>query len=596
MSFQLFPKVGRQKWEGLVPVYNIFIWLKIIKKPWWWGLILLIPGFSMLFMFASMNVSMGRMFDKFSIKDTLMQIFLPFIYFPMLASGKEELIYKGEETNWNNKEEIGKRKLSDQITLFLASFGVINVLVMVFKFTGSKEKLGHKSMIKEWGDSIVFALIAASLIRGYVIEAFTIPTPSMEKELLVGDFLFVNKLIYGSRVPFTPFAYPLVHNTIPTTYMKSYSELITLPYMRLPKFKDVERNEIVVFSYPTGDTAVLGRFPGSSGAGGEIQGHNYYKFIRDEAIQMANPKNNFQLTKFVENMEKYESRARRNILDNNMLYGFKTEGYATRPIDRKENYIKRCVAIPGDTLEIINGQLYIDSKENNVGENVNFKHLVLFSRLLNPSDQEYFKKTYGFNLGNYSDISIPTKNDLGRKPIPKEYLVNMSKTIKDKFVSDINSGNYGNLRIDTIFKLNRLKNNVIYSYKNIYPNYPSNKFKWTEDNYGPIWMPKEGETIKLTPNNWILYKRCISTYEGNKVSENNGVYTINGKQETEYTFKQNYYYMIGDNRHNSADSRMWGFVPADHIVGKGLIIWMSKDQERGWTDGGVRWDRIFKTF
>ena len=268
-TWKLFEKVDRKQWEALVPVYNILVWLKIIKRPWWWIIILLIPGFSQVLMFMSMNVSMGRMFGKYSVKDTLMQIFIPFIYFPMIAYGKEELVYEGE-TNWDNEKERKRRELADRVTLFLASFGIFNVLVLLFKITGSKDKKGQKTMIKEWGDSIVFALIAASLIRGYVLEAFTIPTPSMEKELLVGDFLFVNKLSYGTRVPLTPISYPLVHNTIPFTYVNSYSEAIKLPYYRLPGFGKVQRNDIVVFNHPVGDTAVFGRFPGSEGAGGEF--------------------------------------------------------------------------------------------------------------------------------------------------------------------------------------------------------------------------------------------------------------------------------------------------------------------------------------
>ena len=318
-------------------------------------------------------------------------------------------------------------------------------------------------MIKEWGDSIVFALIAASMIRGYVLEAFTIPTPSMEKELLVGDYLFVNKLAYGSRVPFTPFAYPLVHNTIPFTYKKSYSELVTLPYMRLPAFSEVERNDIVVFSYPTGDTSVMGRFPGSNGAGGEMQGHNYYKFVRDEAYNIANPKNREELNKFFKNKDYFENIARKNILGNNELYGIKTSGYATRPIDRKENYIKRCVAIPGDTLSIVNGQLYIDGKESNVGDKVSYKHYVRFNRVLTATERETFKSDFGFNLGPYKDISAVNNSQVFSETT--ENTINMSDELRKRFVSEINSGKYKDLRVDSISKNNTLKNNPIYSYK-----------------------------------------------------------------------------------------------------------------------------------
>lgn len=591
-TWKLFEKAGRKSWEGLVPVYNLFIWAKVINKPWWWGLILLIPGWNQLLMLGAMNVSMGRIFGKFSPKDTIMQILLPFIYFPMIAYD-EKVQYQGE-TDWNNKEDREKRKISDHIALFFASFGIINVLVFVLKLTGSKDKPGQKTVVKEWGDSIVFALIAASIIRGYTLEAFTIPTPSMEKEMLVGDFLFVNKLAYGTRVPMTPISFPLAHNTIPFTYVNSYSTAIKLPYYRLPGFGKVERNDIVVFNYPTGDTTVLGRFPGAEGAGGEIQGHNYYQFVREEAYGFARG----DMRKFFSNKEKYEAMARRKILEDKMIRNFGIHGYATRPIDKRENYVKRCVAIPGDTLEIVDGLLKINGKHNNVGENVNFTYYALFNR--RPLDKEFlmFKENYGFNLQQYKDIEDPEpdpKTKQPRLPIGREAIVNMSDDIKEVFVNDINSGKYGDLRIDTIYKNINRRKDPVYSYVAIYPNHE--KFRWTVDNYGPLWMPKEGATIPLNEDNWIKYNRCINTYENHNYKWVKGaVYDENNQKVENYTFQQDYYYMIGDNRHNSADSRMWGFVPADHIVGKTLIVFMSKDQEKGWFDGGVRWNRIFKTF
>ena len=341
------------------------------------------------------------------------------------------------------------------------------------------------------------------------------------------------------------------------------------------------------------DNAIGLRFGGGNGAGGEMQGHNYYKFVRDEAYNIANPKNREELNKFFKNKDYFENIARKNILGNNELYGIKTSGYATRPIDRKENYIKRCVAIPGDTLSIVNGQLYIDGKESNVGDKVSYKHYVRFNRVLTATERETFKSDFGFNLGPYKDISAVNNSQVFSETT--ENTINMSDELRKRFVSEINSGKYKDLRVDSISKNNTLKNNPIYSYKNIYPNHEY--FNWTEDNYGPLWMPKEGVTISLTPENWFLYKRCIQVYEGNESANlKSGKIYINGSEANEYTFKQDYYYMVGDNRHNSADSRMWGFVPADHIVGKGLVIWMSKDIERGWTNGGVRWNRIFKTF
>lgn len=623
-TWKLFEKAGRKQWEGLIPIYNIFVWLKIINKPWWWGLILLVPGWNQLLMFGAMNVSMGRIFNRFSAKYTIMQIVVPFIYFPMLAYD-ETAQYFGE-TNWKDKEQRERRKLSDQIALLFASFGIINVLVILLKLTGTKDKAGTKSVVKEWGDSIVFALIAASMIRGYVLEAFTIPTPSMEKELLVGDFLFVNKLSYGTRVPFTPLSFPLAHNTIPYTYINSYSTAIKLPYYRLPGFGDVVRNDIVVFNHPVGDTAVYGRYPGSEGAGGELQGHNYFQFVRQGAVSkflLDKGVNTYFLSRIDDNLIKeffnkrnhYESISRNNLINNDKLYRTKgitryhnglmmgvdyidTKGIASRPIDKKENYIKRCVAVGGDVLEIKNGQLYINGEESNVGVNVNMTYKVKFNRLLSDKEKDLMKEEYGFNLQQYSDIN-DFMDEYGVFPT-LTYSINMSEDVLSKLKSDVLSGKYGNLKfqdsiIPNISTFDGSLNQRLTSYQNIYPNHP--KFPWTVDNYGPLWMPKKGESIELTEDNWIKYERCIAVYEHNESVEKkqDGIY-INGEKVTHYTFKQNYYYMIGDNRHNSADSRMWGFVPEDHVVGKGLFVWMSKDLEKGWFDGGVRWNRIFKTF
>ncbi|MFT4696508.1 MAG: signal peptidase I [Urechidicola sp.] len=603
-TWKLFEKAGRKQWEGFVPVYNIFIWLKVIKRPWWWAIILLIPGFSQILMFCAMNVSMGRIFGKYTAKDTLMQIFVPFIYFPMIALGKEELVYEGE-TDWKVEAQVIKRQLSDQIALLLSSFGIITVFVIIQKLTGTRDKPGQKSIVKEWGDSIVFALIAASLIRGYVLEAFTIPTPSMEKELLVGDFLFVNKISYGTRVPFTPLSYPLVHNTIPWTYANSYSEAIKLPYNRLPGFGKVQRNDIVVFNHPVGDTAVFGRLPGSVGAGGEIQGHNYYEFVRNNAYTIAK-KQGANDKQFIRYINRFESEARERILNQNLLWTsdngrdveMKTKGYTHRPIDKKENYVKRCVAVPGDTLQLIDGQLYIDGKENNVGIHVNHFYEVHFNQVPRKETFLKWKDKYNFNLQQYNDLIFQKNRNTGEIEANAGYM-NMSPEVKEELTKELNSGVYGTLRIDTIFIRNEAKQGSfrsrIASYVDFYPNSPNKEFNWNADNYGPLWMPSEGATIPLNEDNWIKYSRCITTYEGNIAEKKADGFYINGVKAETYTFKQNYYYMIGDNRHNSADSRMWGFVPEDHVVGKALIIWMSKDLERGWFSGGVRWERIFKT-
>ena len=278
------------------------------------------------------------------------------------------------------------------------------------------------------------------------------------------------------------------------------------------------------------------------------------------------------------------------------------EGYSYRPIDKRENYVKRCVAVAGDTLEIINRKLYVNGKYNDVGENVNFFYNVTFNRGLTEKDFNDFKELYGFNLGQYKDLRNPRSPR--NLPIDENVLMNMSEKVKNELLQNLKKGIHGNLRLlndsavePVINKKPSLNNysDLIASYTGIYPNHP--KFNWTRDNYGPLWMPKEGVSIPLNEENWIKYNRCINTYEKHNYRwEKGAVYDENNNKLDTYTFKQDYYYMIGDNRHSSADSRMWGFVPADHIVGKTLIVFMSKDQEKGWFDGGIRWNRIFKTF
>tara|TARA_B100000902_G_scaffold38951_1_gene46336 strand:+ start:2515 stop:3768 length:1254 start_codon:yes stop_codon:yes gene_type:complete len=358
-------------------------------------------------------------------------------------------------------------------------------------FWKKKKKKKKKSELRNWLDAIVFAVVAATLLRTFLIEAYTIPTSSMEKSMLIGDFLFVSKVAYGPRVPMTPLSFPLVHHTIPIFGVKSYSEAIKIPYHRMKGIRNIERNDCVVFNWPA---EKLGR-----------------------------------------------------------------------PIDKKENYVKRCVGMPGDTIQITNTQLIVNNKPQE-----EFKGM--------KKQWHYDIKTKGSGLNPnilYQKYDI-TEGGYGRNK--NEYTLTLTEESRkaiQKFTNVIN-----------ITK--RISETRYHDY--IFPN--QKELKWSVDNYGPIIIPKKGATIKLSINNLPLYKDIIERYEKNKLEIKKEKILINNKETTFYTFKMNYYWMMGDNRHNSADSRMWGFVPENHIVGKALFIWMSWDKNaKGFKK--IRWDRLF---
>ncbi len=359
-------------------------------------------------------------------------------------------------------------------------------LYMVFKKSDKK-----KSKSREWLDAVVFAVIAATLIRTFLIEAFTIPTPSMEKTLLVGDFLFVSKINYGPRVPITPLSFPFAHHTMPITGGKSYLEWIKLGYHRLPGFQKIKNNDIVVFNYP---------------------------------------------------MEDF------------------------RPVDKKENYIKRCIAIPGDTLKIVDRQIYINSKNVPLPEQSQFRYYVKTDgSSINPKILRTLDITEGGALTMDGDFLLVLTAESAKK-IEKLENVKKIRHLSEEEIGEIVGSD-------------------------LYPN--DEHFHWTLNNYGPIYIPKKGQNISLNPSNIALYRRPISMYEGNTLVEKNGKIFINGVESNSYTFKMDYYFMMGDNRHNSADSRFWGFVPEDHIVGKAVFIWMSWDTN-GSFFSKIRWNRLFR--
>ncbi|MFI5220157.1 MAG: signal peptidase I [Bacteroidia bacterium] len=349
---------------------------------------------------------------------------------------------------------------------------------------------GRKSKTREWIDALIFAVIAATLIRTFFIEAFTIPTPSMEEDLMVGDFLFVSKISYGARTPMTPLAFPFAHQELPLVGGKAYSEAIKWGYHRLPGFGKVKNNDCVVFNYPMEDD---------------------------------------------------------------------------RPIDKQTHYIKRCIGIPGDTLKIIDGLVYINGKPNPLAPKG--EHLYAIAA----------QEGFSFNAEKLKELGVTTDD--------KRYLDQNLMMITDDAAGKIRKMN----GITAVQQFVRPKGEWN---PQIFPDNPN--LKWNEDNYGPIYIPKAGSTIQLTPENIPTYRRAITVYEKNQLTEQNGKFFINGKETSTYTFKQGYYWMMGDNRHNSLDSRFWGFVPEDHIVGKAVFIWMSWNSE-GSFFSKIRWGRLFNS-
>lgn len=487
-----FTKAGETGWKAFVPYLRITTWVKLTNKPKWFIVGSFVPVLN-LFIYTHLIGETSDSYRRYAFWEHTIAILGGWFWLAFIGK-KEEEKYHGAGGKNDNYQ--GPKKLK----------------------------------IREWADAIIFAISAAYFIRTFIFEIYAIPTSSMEGTLRVGDVLVVSKFHYGSRVPNTPLAFPLVHHSFPQILGggKSYLEWIKLPYKRLPAIQSVNRNDMVVFNFPANDTTTReydSALP-------------YYDLVRRaEAEGIPNPR------KFVN--DKYT--------------------VISRPVDKRENYIKRCVAISGDKLEVKSGTLYINDELAYEPENLQFTYLVYTTGVI--TDDEFY------------DIDITEFNPIASANNVYEVYTNKARANQLAGLPSVD-------RVEPYFY------NQPGDFENgEYTFYPYHKdFKWNQDNYGPIVIPSKGMIISLNKNNFLLYERCIRVYENNTMDIKDGKAYINGVESDSYTFKMDYYWMMGDNRHRSQDSRFWGFVPEDHIVGKAWFLVTSFSKEKGF----IRFDRTFR--
>lgn len=511
-SWKLYQKAGRKSWEALIPVYNAVVLMEIIRRPKWWVVLLFIPIINLM-IFPVVWVETLRSFGKNSSLDTTLGI-LTFGLYTYTINYNDNVQYQADRS------------------------------------------LVPRTWFGEWISALIFAITAATLVHNYFIQPYIIPTGSLEKTLLIGDFLFVSKFHYGARTPMTAVAFPMVHDTLPIVKSKSYLDFPQLPYFRLPGFQKVARNEIVVFSWPA-DT--VRQF-----------------FVKEKGVR--------------------------------------------KPIDKKSNYVKRCVGIPGDTLSIVDGFVHINGERSILPERAktqyvhtayrakgisgrklqseNFKDFTRKYRIDNISNESYqalLPYIYGI-YSNERDNFIVISPAAGIPvEVARKLRLKMSEILepqKELLLTIAEAEGLNKvMELDSIVRqINRSKTPNTSFFPNHLP------YDWNEDNFGPIVLPKAGTSVNLTLQNLPLYKKIIREYEKNLLEVKEGAIFINGKETTRYNFQQDYYWMMGDNRHRSEDSRYWGFVPEDHIVGKPVLIWFSidgiNDGIRNWS---IRWDRVMTT-
>ncbi len=468
-TWRLYKKAGRSPWEAAIPVYNAVILMKIIKRPWWWVILLFIPVVNLI-MFPVIWVETIRSFGRTTMWETILVI----------------------------------------VTLGLYIFYVNYAADVEYR---ADRSLQPGSAAGEWISSILFAVVAATIVHTYVIQPFTIPTSSLEKTLLVGDYLFVSKFHYGARTPITSVAFPMVHDTIPGIGIKSYLNEPYIPYFRLPAFQNINRNDIVVFNWP------------------------------------------------VDTVRQFFDRS-----------GLRFD----KPIDKKSNYVKRAVGLPGDSLEIIDGKIHIDSKPLQLPDRAKPQYSYSGRTKGQPLDAFTLYKMYGITDGFYYN---PNTNQFFIQALSEEAFQRLK-----------NNPNVASLERE-IKPAGEIEQTI----------FPNNRKKpWNRDNFGPVYIPKKGETVKLTVESFPFYRRIIETYEGlemgrkNELSVSGTQVLLNGEPIDSYTFQQDYYFMMGDNRHNSEDSRYWGYVPENHVVGKPVFIWLSLDPNASGFSK-IRWNRMFTT-
>ena len=511
-TWKLYLRANRKAWEAAIPIYNAVILMKIINRPKWWVILLFIPVINQL-MFPILWIETARSFGFNKRKDTALVL----------------------------------------LTLGFYLFFINYATNSTYKLNRS---LKPRTALGEWVSSIAFAIIAATLVHTYVMQPYTIPTSSLEKTLLVGDYLFVSKFHYGARVPTTTIATPMLHDSIPTAIIsekntKSYLNKPLLPYLRIPGFQKIKRNDIVVFNWPV-----------------------------DTLVHWMDP----------------------------------SKGTDFKPLDKKTNYVKRCVGIAGDTLEVRDGYVYINGKQNILPDRAKLQFYnrvysekgLSTQKLLRYTDKEFerkfiinftsqnqFEKVMRYATNNPEKIKdnqfIITTSDEG---IP-QWIINgyrldikeiSTKIRKANITDEIAAKLRKDSEVDSVVKVINPKGN---KGNNMFPQ--GTNLSWNTDNYGPIYIPKKGTTVPLNMNSIPFYERIIEDYENNQLEVIGEHIFVNGKKSTSYTFKQDYYWMMGDNRQNSLDARSWGYVPFDHVVGKPVLIWFSINE------GKIRWERLFTT-
>ncbi|QTD37211.1 signal peptidase I [Polaribacter batillariae] len=511
-TWKLYVKAGRKAWEAAIPIYNGIVLMHIINRPKWWMILLFIPIVNLL-MFPVIWIETIRTFGFYKKTDSLLVI----------------------------------------VTLGLYIFYINYATDATYN---AERSLKPRSELGEWVSSITFAIIAATLVHTYFMQPFTIPTSSLEKSLLVGDYLFVSKFHYGARVPSTVIAAPMVHDSLPFTGTASYLKKPQLPYMRLPGIQKIKNNDIVCFNWPADSLKTM--------------------------------------------------------------WGDNSGEYTYKPVDKRTNYVKRCVGIAGDSLELKDGYVYINGKKNELPyrAKIQFYYKVYSSKglstnkLLRYTNKEFNRKFI---------IDFRTQNELkayqnygafqkikdnkfyvstGANGIPQELIkvyrsnisevklkerdVNLTESLAEKLRKDSD--------VDSVIKVIHTPNNAIFPHVE--------ELGWSQDNFGPIYIPKKGATVKIDAKSLPFYEQIIKNYEGNDLAAVGEDIYINGEKADSYTFKQDYYWLMGDNRHNSLDARYWGYVPFDHVLGKPVMIWFSWDANAA-TFGdklkSIRWNRMFTT-